>query len=166
MDKNMLWSSLSFKDRVWHWKELCPPCTLLFFNNWTGETIKPNSRASDFFSMGSTSWKGIPSSCIMWFHSWFFFFLCSWFFFFLLYAIWQVGDCLMVYLLKHASIFLPLSHNTFHQVAGSPVKLQKHMPKAQFQNPSIIQSGNRSQINAIVRSFCYHGLTACIRKWW
>ncbi|GLT60389.1 hypothetical protein SLA2020_331570 [Shorea laevis] len=53
----------------------------------------------------------------------------------------RVGDCLMVYLLKHASIFLPLSHNTFHQVAGSPVKLQKHMPKAQFQNPSVTQSG-------------------------
>jgi telomerase reverse transcriptase len=62
-------------------------------------------------------------------------------------ACMQVGDDVMVYLLKYTSIFLPLPHKEHHQVAGPPIsnlclKLLKQTSKSQYQHTSLVQFGN------------------------
>ncbi|KAM6546130.1 hypothetical protein CsatB_026866 [Cannabis sativa] len=55
----------------------------------------------------------------------------------------RVGEEIMVYLLKNASIFLPLVYNRYHQVAGSPIsKLFFSMKKHKLES----QSGPKKKI--------------------
>lgn len=57
----------------------------------------------------------------------------------------RVGACTVGYLLKHGSIFLPLTHKRYHQVAGPPIsdlcpKFSENILAADSQNPSIFHS--------------------------
>ncbi|KAH9706955.1 Telomerase reverse transcriptase [Citrus sinensis] len=74
----------------------------------------------------------------------------------------QVGDDLMVYLLKHSSIFLPLPHKKHHQVAGPPIndicrprKKRKRVDNVspiserQPANSSVRESEKASSINCV-----------------
>ncbi|KAH9771488.1 Telomerase reverse transcriptase [Citrus sinensis] len=74
----------------------------------------------------------------------------------------QVGDDLMVYLLKHSSIFLPLPHKKHHQVAGPPIndicrprKKRKRVDNVspiserQPANSSVRESEKTSSINCV-----------------
>ncbi|XP_065869948.1 telomerase reverse transcriptase [Euphorbia lathyris] len=66
----------------------------------------------------------------------------------------RVGDNVMLYLLKHTSIFLPLPPKKYHQVTGPPVtdlafKLMKHAAQPESQDPSFITSGNRKKRSGI-----------------
>jgi len=62
----------------------------------------------------------------------------------------QVGDDLMVYLLKNTSIFLPTPHGKHYQVAGPPISrlcfdmLKKCSSKFDNQQPSLHKSGNKN----------------------
>ncbi|KAH9771481.1 Telomerase reverse transcriptase [Citrus sinensis] len=73
-----------------------------------------------------------------------------------------VGDDLMVYLLKHSSIFLPLPHKKHHQVAGPPIndicrprKKRKRVDNVspiserQPANSSVRESEKTSSINCV-----------------
>ena len=60
----------------------------------------------------------------------------------------QVGDDIMVYLLKHTSTFLPRPHKMHHQVAGPPISdlcvgLSKHISDTECQKPSLTYLGNQ-----------------------
>ncbi|KAH9771484.1 Telomerase reverse transcriptase [Citrus sinensis] len=62
----------------------------------------------------------------------------------------QVGDDLMVYLLKHSSIFLPLPHKKHHQVAGPPIndicrKLSNQTANSHCRSPSFVPFGPRKK---------------------
>ncbi|KAH9706962.1 Telomerase reverse transcriptase [Citrus sinensis] len=62
----------------------------------------------------------------------------------------QVGDDLMVYLLKHSSIFLPLPHKKHHQVAGPPIndicrKLSNQTANSHCRSPSLVPFGPRKK---------------------
>lgn len=59
----------------------------------------------------------------------------------------QVGDGLMVYLLKYTSIFLPHPHTKYQQVAGPPItnlcyRFSKRMAESEYRHPSPFQLGN------------------------
>ncbi|KAH9771490.1 Telomerase reverse transcriptase [Citrus sinensis] len=61
-----------------------------------------------------------------------------------------VGDDLMVYLLKHSSIFLPLPHKKHHQVAGPPIndicrKLSNQTANSHCRSPSFVPFGPRKK---------------------
>ncbi|EXC16160.1 Telomerase reverse transcriptase [Morus notabilis] len=70
----------------------------------------------------------------------------------------RVGEGIMAHLLKHASIFMPLDHKKYHQVAGTPITklcfaMSKHMPKSQRPSYLLIPSGpkkKRERDDAIV----------------
>ncbi|KAL9420256.1 hypothetical protein AB3S75_037940 [Citrus x aurantiifolia] len=62
----------------------------------------------------------------------------------------RVGDDLMVYLLKHSSIFLPLPHKKHHQVAGPPIndicrKLSNQTANSHCRSPSFVPFGPRKK---------------------
>ncbi|KDO36704.1 hypothetical protein CISIN_1g027061mg [Citrus sinensis] len=62
----------------------------------------------------------------------------------------RVGDDLMVYLLKHSSIFLPLPHKKHHQVAGPPIndicrKLSNQTANSHCRSPSLVPFGPRKK---------------------
>ncbi|XP_052170563.1 telomerase reverse transcriptase [Diospyros lotus] len=60
----------------------------------------------------------------------------------------RVGDGIMIYLLKHASIFLPLPRNKHYQVAGFPISefcfKPKHISKPKYQHSALVlESGKK-----------------------
>lgn len=59
---------------------------------------------------------------------------------------WQVGDGIMVYLLKNASIFLPIADEQHQQVTGPPVsnlcKRFNCTPSSKWQPSSLVPCGN------------------------
>ncbi|CBI24880.3 unnamed protein product, partial [Vitis vinifera] len=63
----------------------------------------------------------------------------------------RVGDDIMVYLLKHTSIFLPLPHKMHCQVAGPPISdlcigLSKHISDSKHQKPSLTDLGPQKKM--------------------
>lgn len=61
----------------------------------------------------------------------------------------QVGDTLMVYLLKFTSVFLPLPKKKHHQVAGFPIndlclKVSRHMLDSEIQHRLLDHNGKLS----------------------
>ncbi|KAL2514504.1 Telomerase reverse transcriptase [Forsythia ovata] len=66
----------------------------------------------------------------------------------------RVGDTLMVYLLKHTSVFLPLLGKKHHQVAGFPIsdlclKFSRFMPDFEIQHHSPDHNGLREKRNNV-----------------
>ena len=62
----------------------------------------------------------------------------------------QVGDDIMVYLLKYTSIFLPVSSKKHQQVTGPPIsdlclkQSKKRTLESQHQHTSLDKCGNKS----------------------
>ncbi|XP_024989026.1 telomerase reverse transcriptase [Cynara cardunculus var. scolymus] len=80
----------------------------------------------------------------------------------------RIGDGLMVYLLKHSSIFMPLHRKKHHQVAGIPItdlcwKLLKHPSDSKTQHPAAgvperyheVDSNSKNDDNAEYSTSCH-----------
>lgn len=75
----------------------------------------------------------------------------------------QVGDDIMVYLLKHTSIFLLRPHKMHHQVAGPPITdlcfgFSKHVSESEHQKPSLTYLGNQDMRFIFLLEFRLHVL--------
>lgn len=76
---------------------------------------------------------------------------------------WQVGDGIMVYLLKNASIFLPIADKKYQQLTGPPIsnlcrKTFKCTPNTQCQSSSLAPCGNAFydlDKNVILKRLCF-----------
>lgn len=61
-------------------------------------------------------------------------------------TIFQVGDSLMMYLLRYTSLFLPLPRNKHHQITGFPIsdlckKPSQCMPNSKVQHHPVENNG-------------------------